>query len=178
MIEKILSDSSALFLFWLFASAGIGKLKPANRRYYADLMSEYLGSWASKLGGVIMLVGGVELLSGLALLAPTTRMLGAIAILALLVSYLALMSYQLYQGKVEMDCGCSGPYSNIKVGPEILVRNVVLCIIAALCFLPAVAAFSSTIALASALAIFFAFTYLSAEKAISNLQKIKLLKAN
>ncbi len=178
MVEKVLSDSSALFLFWLFATAGISKLRSANRSYYAELMSEYLGRWANKLGGFILLIGVAELLSGLSLLAPATRTIGAAAVLTLLVFYLALMSYQLYQGKVDMDCGCSGPYSNIKVGVETLVRNVVLCIIAALCLLPAIGEFSVTITLAAALAIFFAFTYLSAEKAISNLQKIKLLKAN
>ena len=79
MVEKILSDSSALFLFWLFASAGISKFKLENRHYYSELMNEYLGGWAQKLGGFIMLIGGAEVLSGLLLLAPSTRTAGAVA---------------------------------------------------------------------------------------------------
>ncbi|MDV5170191.1 MauE/DoxX family redox-associated membrane protein [Photobacterium rosenbergii] len=177
MIGKILSDGSALFLFWLFVSAGVGKLKPANRQYYLDLATEYVGT-SLLLRYAVLLLGGIEVVSGLLVVVPATRLVGMACILGLLVAYLALMAYQLYQGKVDMDCGCAGPGANIKIGAESLARNVILGGIAGLCMLPAVGDLLSTISLSLALAIFMTLTYSSAEKAVSNFQKIKLLKAN
>lgn len=176
MIEKVLSDSSALFLFWLFASAGFGKLKPENRQYYSSLISDYFGAVGEKFGFIVLLVGSLEIVSGLLMLSPATRHIGTAFILILLAAYLSLMIYQIYQGKVNQDCGCAGPHSNIKVGIETITRNVVLCGIAALCALPAVGDFYLTFGLSLCLSLFMALTYLSAEKTISNLQKSKLLQ--
>ena len=41
-MSYVLSDASALFLMWVFAQAGLHKVKSVNGHYYANLIAQYL----------------------------------------------------------------------------------------------------------------------------------------
>lgn len=126
----VLSNATALFLSWLLLAAGFHKLTPANGEYYgivftgygvrSALLSQQLPKW----------VGVAEVLLGIALLIPAARHWSATGAVLLLGGYFLLLCWQVAQGRSGMDCGCAGRDGEIKVGPRLLVRNLVLWLLA------------------------------------------------
>lgn len=175
---SLFSDAVALFFLWLFFSAGLSKLTPQNLSYYQELFDEY-GIHSARLSAIMVkTLGAVELLSALAIVFPTTRTFAATVIFALLLTYLVSMYLQLRQGKKDQDCGCAGPGAHIKISPATIWRNAILSFLAISCLFSPYSQINTQWFLSLVFAFFLILTYLSAEKAIANYQRIQLLRMN
>lgn len=182
-LSVIVSNATALFLLWLFFTAGMHKVKPANHDYYARVFTGYglPAEWAS--GPLPALVGSLEIGSGILLVIPPTRVVGVILICTLLLVYLIAMGQHWVSGRQDIDCGCGGSSdSKTSISHHLLVRNVVLLALALSCLLPMSdiqiyrmlpASALWLIAIAAALMVVL---YLSTEQLISNEQKLERLK--
>lgn len=122
-MDPVLLWTCAVGLSGLFLSAGWHKT--AAPAYYRDLISTYTGlpAAAAEIARHGAALG--ELLVGLLLLLPVSRMAAAWAALGLLVLYTVLIAVSLARG-LNMDCGCAGPYRKLKLSPWLLFRNAVL----------------------------------------------------
>ena len=177
-ILSLLSDTSALFMLWLFVTAGIHKLNPTNDRYFADLLSEY--GWHNQQFSlsIARIIGVTELAVGLGIIFPLSRMPAAIAASALLLAYTALMAVQLYQGRQDLDCGCAGPGRQLKISGYLLLRNILLAGFALFCVFPGYQLPSDSWLLALALTATAILLYVCCEQLISNNQQLKTLRAS
>lgn len=116
-----------LFLFGVFALAGVGKLldlegsKKAVRGFGAP------EGLAATLGVLLPIV---ELTVAGTLLFITTSWSGAIAGLALLAVFIGGMVYQMAKGNAP-DCHCFGQIHSEPVSKKSLIRNVVFALLAA-----------------------------------------------
>lgn len=169
---EVIGLGVAGFLAWLFAAAGLHKLRyPASLEEVAGqyLPASLRGRWQ---GGLVMLIGVVELLVALALLLPATRAMGAGGAAILLLAYALLMAWQLLQGRRDLRCGCAGPASDVRISPVLVARNVVLAGLSSLLWLGGAPAGPSIPALGLGLgmALFLLGLYLSVEQLISNSQ--------
>ena len=179
----LISDCLALFLLWLFVTAGIHKLQYRNRNYYQRVISAYgFDSLAASLN-FRRLLGLFELLLGMTILVPLWREVAAITATLLLLGYFVLMATQLWQGKRDVDCGCAGPMSDSKIAPALLVRNAFLIVVALFCVMnDSSALFSAALNDRSAalfalpLAIMMPILYMCCEQLIVNGQKLQNLK--
>ena len=161
----------AVFACGLFAQAGYAKLRQPDA--YRQPLEQYLGirtlpAWAPRA------VGGLELAAALAVLLPATRALGAIACVSLLLCYAVAMAMQVRQGRVDLRCGCSGPASDTRVSPSLVVRNVMAalpCI--ALVFVAGAPVPAPALLIGAALGVVLLLTYLSGDQMIANRQRLK-----
>jgi uncharacterized membrane protein YphA (DoxX/SURF4 family) len=85
------------------------------------------------------LLPGVELCAGLALWLPGFESAALTGALALLTTYTAAISVNLWRGRRDIDCGCSGPAGRRRLSAGLVVRNGVLMALVAVCALPVVA---------------------------------------
>ncbi|RLA04101.1 MAG: hypothetical protein DRQ47_03950 [Gammaproteobacteria bacterium] len=175
-VLHLISIASALFIFWLFAQAGAHKLNPANDSYYTSLVVDY--GWASQLTAIIIIksVGIFELGIALAILFPPTRPMIALIAAGLLFVYLLNMAFQLYQGRRDLDCGCSGPGAELKISGHLLLRNFLMMMIALFCLVPTQNNGSGYWVLGALLAMVGILVTLSSEQLISNAQKLQALR--
>lgn len=174
-LSQIFSDASALFMLWLFVRAGLHKLAPANRDYFAALLGEY--GWHSRhIALPLTLVGLTELGIGLAIFLPASRSVAALAACAMLLGYLLLMATQLYRGHRDMDCGCGGPGGGLKISGALLLRNLLLAGSALLCLLPGYSQMGGYWLFAVSCAVIAILINLCAEQLIANAQQLKTLR--
>jgi uncharacterized membrane protein YphA (DoxX/SURF4 family) len=171
-----ISDATALFMLWLFVTAGIGKINPENSLYFSDLFASY--GWRNiKVANIIAkIIGFIEIIIGIAIIFPTTRAFASLIAIGLLFAYLVNMTFQLVQGRRELDCGCSGAASQLKISGHLLLRNVFLIGVAFFALAP-----GNIIEIdIGLLSIFFALVaiviYQSCEQLIGNAQKLKILR--
>jgi len=95
---------------------------------------------------------------------------------ALLSGYLLNMTFQLYQGRRDLDCGCAGPASQLKISGHLLIRNLVMVGITLFCLTPVGGTAAATWLLGSLLAIIGILVNQSSEQLIGNAQKLKALR--
>jgi uncharacterized membrane protein YphA (DoxX/SURF4 family) len=122
-----LVQAYAFLLAWLFIWASAHKLAPAAGARYAHVLTGY------GLPGSALLARGIglaELATGLLLLVPSLQRLGGVMAVFLLLAYSAGVAWQLLQGRRGADCGCAGPAGRLAIGPELLVRNLILLVLA------------------------------------------------
>ena len=177
-IYNVLSDCVALFMLWLLMTAGTSKLKPENKRFYENLLSEYGVSQRSLTKGVVLLLGAMEVLLALAIFLPFSRYYAAFAVGLLLSFYLVVMAVKLYEGKVDMDCGCAGPGAEMKISPILLWRNALLVLATLVCLVPSVGQIQPLWFISSMLALFGIMLYSSIEKLIANKQIIHAMRTH
>lgn len=72
----------------------------------------------------------VELVAALLLVVPRAAAAGASLAALLLAVYALAMGVNLLRGRRDLDCGCMGPGARSPVGPELVVRNLVLIALA------------------------------------------------
>lgn len=177
-ITNVLSDCVALFMLWLFLTAGISKLKPENKRFYKELLGEYGVVKPSLSRSIVVLLGATEVLLALAILLPVSRYFAAFAVALLLSFYLVVMAVKLYQGKVDMDCGCAGPWADVKISPILLWRNGLLILATFMCLAPSVGKIQPMWFISSMVALFGILLYSSVEKLIANKQIIHAMRTH
>jgi len=176
MYLAFMSDITAIFFLWLFASAGIHKLLPDNKRYFIELLVEY--GINNKSFGVFLLyaLGALELLVAIAIVFHGTREVAALIAIVLLLTYLIVMAMQLYQGKADISCGCAGPNANTKISASLLWRNAFLSFMALTCLSPSVELSGSFWAINIMSGLIMIILYSSIERLLENAQLIELLR--
>jgi hypothetical protein len=171
-MPDLISSGLALFFAWLFAVAGVHKLRSPG--YYVDLMSSYLPSTSSSSALLIRFVAAIELSIAALLLLPQSRVVGLLGCALLLSIYAFVMVLQIRRGMSDMACGCAGPASTLTVSPALVVRNV-LCAALALFALggtATVAAGLTGYGLSAFIASFMIILYLCSDQLIANAQQM------
>lgn len=175
----IMSNAIALFMFWLFLSAGMSKLKPSNRHYYVGVFGQYGVTLPELVNASVWIIGSLEVVSGILILVPEFRMAGAALCAIMLAVYWCLFANQIRQGKVDIDCGCAGPGGGVMVSPALLIRNALLmALLGLLTFSNETLTTSVRIdywLLSAVMAAMIVLISLSAEHLIANAQKLKRL---
>lgn len=158
----------ALFLCWIFGAAGIHKLQAPS--YYSRLVTAYLPSPGLARVAVPAIALG-ELCVAVALLLPAWRPLGLAAAAIVLAGYALSMAWQYLRGRADLECGCSGPASNVTVGPALILRNLVCAGLAGSLVVSGNAPLGAMgMALAVFLALFLVFVYMCSDQIIANAQ--------
>ena len=168
-MPETIANGIALFLLWLFAVAGIRKLRaPA---YYLKRLADYLpGVRAGR--AVLYLVAAAELAVAVLLFVPGQRLAGLLGAVVLLMAYAVMMAWQYTHGHGDLQCGCAGPNSSLTVGPALVARNVV-CALTALGAAAYPGGFSTSpggIALALGVATVIITVYLYSDEVIAHAQ--------
>ncbi len=178
MLIWTLVTASTLFTAWLFVSAAVHKLSPANQLYYVGVAENYgINSHELAKAGVLG-TGLLELAIAAAVVIPATQSVGIAMGVSLLITYTLLIARQIAQGKAGMDCGCSGPAGRSVISPALLVRNLVLIGVVTLpVYAPLLHATPtwSFWLLAAATAAFAIITYVAVEQLQTNTQYILAL---
>ena len=176
MLSSVLSEIFALFFLWLFMRAGIHKINRANGAFYSDLLVEYGLKNKPLASALSYLIGWLEIVIGLSIMFAPSRPYAAVAALSMLVIYLLGMLRQLYIGRVDLNCGCAGPDTQIKIGPALIVRNTILAAASLICLLPGIPLLNGTGFIVVMSAAFLIIVYSSSEKLIENSQIINVLR--
>ena len=176
MLLLLMSDAIALFFMWLLISAAIQKLLPENTAYFTTVIKNY--GWKSESTAPLVgkLLGSFELIIGLAIMLPFSRTLATFLAMGLLLAYLIIMAYQLYQGHRDVDCGCAGPGGKMKMSELLLLRNIILIGLASFCLNTGSTFELNPWALSAAFALLAIMIYQSSEQLIANAQKLKTLR--
>lgn len=172
----VFSDIAALFLGWLMLGAGRHKLRPRYRPYYRELIAGYGLRNEALIRAAVPVLGAVECLLGLLILHPSTRTPCALGAGALLLGYALLMAYALFQGKHDLNCGCGGPASEVKVSPWLIARNTALVTPATLALLPGAGVWSLQGVVAVPAALLGILIYLCFEQWLGNQHKLESLR--
>ena len=172
----VFSDIAALFICWLMLGAGRHKLRPRYRTYYQELIAGYGLRSEALIRGAVPVLGAVECLLGLLILLPSTRTPCALGAGALLLGYALLMAYALFQGKHDLDCGCGGPASEVKVSPWLIARNTALVTPATLALLPGAGVWSPQSVVVLPAALLGILIYLCFEQWLGNQHKLESLR--
>ncbi|MGE0132777.1 MAG: MauE/DoxX family redox-associated membrane protein [Blastocatellales bacterium] len=112
---------------FIFGVAGIAKLADREGSRSALISFGVPGSLAAPLGSLLPIA---EIVVALALLSPTTAWFGAVAALALLVTFLIGIGVNLARGN-SPDCHCFGQLHSEPVSWPVFARNVALAAVAA-----------------------------------------------
>ncbi len=120
---------ATLFVSFLFVVAGWQKVRAP--RYYAAVIGEYQLPLVVGNKAVAITIGLAELCTGILLLIPVSRELAAWFAALLLLIYALAIGINLLRGRMNIDCGCSGPAANKqKLSAWLLVRNGLLAVVA------------------------------------------------
>jgi len=120
----------ALAVAVLFASAASHKLRAPQR--FARQLEDYALFPPPLLAPLTRLVPLLEAGLALALLLPATRPWAALGAALLLAVYAAAIGINLWRGRRDIDCGCSGPGQVQPLRPVLLLRNGILAALALL----------------------------------------------
>ena len=179
-LSLVFANGLAVLMLWLFAAAGLSKLRPAHRAYYQGIMGDYGVNLPELARMLTLLAGGLELAVGIGLLLPATRPLAVIVGAVLLGLYLLVMWRQLAQGKADMDCGCAGPAAAMKLSLALLWRNAFYMAALVICGLltPGIVTGGGAVWLLSMLlGVMLVLVAKSADQLLGNGQKLKRLQA-
>lgn len=128
MLLSMLSLSFALMLAVILLVAARHKLRAPQR--FARQLQAYELLPEAWVGMVARSVPWGEIVIALALLVPSLRPLAAAAAGILLATYGAAMAINLWRGRHDIDCGCSGPELDRPLDMALVVRNIVLALMA------------------------------------------------
>ncbi len=134
MLDPVLVIASSTALAALLASAASHKLRDLRAFSAIVRASQVLPSaWAPASTVSLALA---ELALALALLTPAWRSLAALGVVLLMVLYASAISLNLWRGRRDIDCGCSGPGAAQPLRPVLLLRNLIIALLAGLAALP------------------------------------------
>jgi hypothetical protein len=124
--------ASALAVLWLAAAAQ----KLAHLSEFRVTAADYrVVPQALALPSAVIVIG-LELGLGIALLAPSGRTPALVGSAALLLLYAVFIGVNLVRGRRHIDCGCSGPGLRQPLGAWLVYRNVALVATALMGALP------------------------------------------
>lgn len=169
MLVSVVTGAIAVFTCAIFFHAGYSKFR--HSADYIDIMAAYLGRPVK--GWTVTAVGTAEMALALLLLVPATGSIAALCCSFLLVMYAGFMWRQIQVGRKDLRCGCSGPAAETRIGPELVLRNLLvavpLVVVASLS--PSLSSWIG-ISLGTALGLFLVLIYLSADQIIANRQRL------
>jgi hypothetical protein len=171
VVPELIITGVAWFFAWLFAVAGLHKLRSPG--YYRAL----LGRWFPGAPGVragIYLVASAEFCVAAALIVPAWRDAALLAAAMLLLLYALAMGLQLASGRSNIKCGCAGPGSGLTISPPLVMRNLFCAAAALLALLPAQSVQPGVAGAVLSLCItaFLVAGYLTSEQLILNAQQL------
>jgi len=173
-LTGVLGNAAALFLLWLLVDAGLHKLRPANRDYYASVLTGYGVPGGARLAAPL---GAVELVTAISITLPSTRLFGAGLAVLLLLAYAIGVGVQLRRGRAGADCGCAGPGGRLSISVELLLRNLLLVLVAiAVWLMPVGGGGPAGWLLAVPAAAVLILVNLSAEQLLGNLPKLRAIR--
>jgi len=126
--DPIYPTVCALTLAAILATAATHKLRTPQR--FARQLDDYALLLQPLLAPFTRLIPLLEATLALALLLPMSRTWAALGTAALLVAYALAIGINLWRGRRDMDCGCSGPNQSQPLRPVLLLRNAGLVILA------------------------------------------------
>lgn len=118
---------ASLFLAWLFLTAGWHKVR--RPQHYAAVIAAYELPLLRGNALLALSIGSAELILAVALLIGVTRPVAALAAAVVLTAYAAAIGFNLWRGKRDIDCGCSGPADRQPLSGWLLLRNGVLVLV-------------------------------------------------
>jgi len=124
----------ALSVAVVLASAASHKLRAPQR--FARQLEAYELLPQALLAPVARLIPLMEAGLALALLVPATRQWAALGAALLIAGYALAIGINVWRGRKDMDCGCSGPGQVQPVRAVLLLRNAALVALALLTALP------------------------------------------
>jgi len=130
--DPIYPTICALALAVILVTAASHKLRAPRR--FARQLDDYALLPQVLLTLFTRLIPLLESALALTLLLPATRTWAAFGTAALLAAYALAIAINLWRGRRDMDCGCSGPNQPQPLRPVLLLRNaglVALALIAA-----------------------------------------------
>ncbi|HSC84668.1 MAG TPA: MauE/DoxX family redox-associated membrane protein [Pseudomonas sp.] len=128
--DPIFIIASAITIAVILASAATHKLRAPAR--FAQQLEDYQLLPKALLKLVARGLPLVEIGVAFALLGPARRPIAAPLAAALLALYAAAIGINLWRGRADIDCGCSGPDQAQPLRRALLVRNSVLVALALL----------------------------------------------
>jgi len=123
-MDPVVTVSLCICMSLLFAVGSAHKLR-APAAFRSALM-EYRLLPPSMSAVVAMILTVTELLAALLVLIPAVRAAGFAAMAGLLLLYTGAIGINLYRGRRDIDCGCSGPASRHELSGWLVLRNVLL----------------------------------------------------
>lgn len=133
-LDPVVTSSCALVVAVIFANALVHKLRHPG--WFRQQLADYGLLPASLVKPVARLLPWLEALIALALLIPVSRSAAAISAALLLALYAAAIGINLWRGRRDIDCGCSGPGQAQPLRPQLLGRNALLITLAVLAACP------------------------------------------
>jgi hypothetical protein len=168
-VPDVVSGGILFFLVWLFATAAVHKARAP--RYYYRLVASYVPVETGRHVLVWLICLAEGFISALLLL-PGLHKAGLAAATLVLTGYAVLMSWQVARGQTDLECGCAGPASTLRIGSALIVRNLVCAGLAAMAMTSRAAfpAGPGSIILVLITAALLITTYLACEQVIANAQ--------
>ncbi|CAI3800712.1 Methylamine utilization protein MauE [Pseudomonas sp. MM221] len=134
MLDPVLVIASSTALAALLASAASHKLR--DRRAFNGIVRAYQVLPATLAPVATAGLAVAELALALALLLPAWRASAALGVALLMVLYASAIGLNLWRGRRDIDCGCSGPGAAQPLRPVLLLRNLVIALLAGFAALP------------------------------------------
>lgn len=134
MLNLILSSIAATVVAAILFAAASHKLRAPHR--FSRQLEDYDLLPGAVVGSFARVLPWVELSAAFVLLVPGLRALGAVLAALLLVSYSGAIAVNLWRGRLDIDCGCSGPGLERPLNAALLIRNTVLLGLVGLAALP------------------------------------------
>ena len=126
--DPIFVIASALAVAVILASAATHKLRAPAR--FRDQVKAYQLLPKVLLKPFARLLPLLEVALAFALLVPASRSLAALGAALLLAAYAGAIGLNLWRGRRDIDCGCTGPDQSQPIRPQLLLRNAVLVALA------------------------------------------------
>ena len=169
MLVSVVTGAIAVFTCAIFFHAGYSKFR--HSADYIDIMAADLGRPVK--GWTVTAVGTAEMALALLLLVPATGSIAALCCSFLLVMYAGFMWRQIQVGRKDLRCGCSGPAAETRIGPELVLRNLLVAVplVVMASLSPSLSSWIG-ISLGTALGLFLVLIYLSADQIIANRQRL------
>ena len=105
--------------------------KALDRRRMAGSVDALLGVGGGLAGVALGCAALAELAAGVALILPTTRLIGAVAAAVIWSAYLRLILRAVDEGRADIDCGCTFGRRSAPLGMFDAARNLTLVALAA-----------------------------------------------
>ncbi|QCI12156.1 methylamine utilization protein MauE [Pseudomonas putida] len=134
MLDPVFVIASGTAVAALLASAASHKLR--DWRAFNGIARAYQVVPAALVPAATASLALAELGLALALLLPPWRQLAALGVMLLMALYASLIGLNLWRGRRDIDCGCSGPGAAQPLRPVLLLRNLAIALLAGLAAWP------------------------------------------